>query len=209
MGTEIEEYNHKYSWGVSFDIEDNPHICGVIEDYENLPKMLNECCKQYIEKKGRGIEREKIRPQIKDILIDLHTMLSNYGDNIIAHIEIGEPLRYELLGLDIERCNKIFRECQSIHIDKNIIHYGIALFGAMLKAFYLYLDTKFLPNDFRNTCKQMGINDYYSLAETVADMWEDSPPRIDVRVTIGIMGLAREMNKEGLPVFICQNPVIF
>lgn len=200
--TELEK-DGKYSWGVrmNLDLDPEPFTCGIVEDYINLPIFVNCYCNSYIKRKGRSKERELIRPMVKEILIDLYDLLGGYGNHIVAHILEGLPLKYELLGLELERCQYIFRQCELTHMDKEIIHCDYALFGAMLKEFYLSVNKNFLPNDFRDACKYLGRNkvetDYYSLGEMITTLWENVPRKSPSKVFIGLDSMCHNPQVRG------------
>lgn len=177
-------------WGCILSLDNDVIVPIVEEHYSNLPKIINDFCKLYIQRKGRGKERELIRPMVKDILLDLSDLLSDYGDKVVNHLRDGKPLDYELAGLNVEQCKYIFRQCRSLHLDKEIIHCDYALFGAMLKEFYLSVNNNFLPHDFRDAVKRLGrskaLNDYYSLGELMMDIWENEPRKDASRVFLGM-----------------------
>lgn len=217
MTKELEfEKDGKYFWGALFSTDtddETTSIAGIIGDYNNLPRMLNKYCQDYIKQKGRGVEQVKIRPQIKDILLDVYDLLADYGNQVVGHIREGKPLRYELLGLDLEECKKILRECRSVNLETDEIKCEVALFGTILKSFYLNLDTKFLPNDLRDTCKYLSksitLNDDYSLGKLMISLWENHPRSEINRVFVGLEKLANQIEKSGKTLFVGEKPCIF
>lgn len=184
------ETDGRFAWGAFFTGYDgNLCLVAIINDFHHLPRMLNYYCREYVEHKGRRVERDKIRPQIKEILIDLYGVLNEYGENIFNYFKYKQLLNFGLLELGINKCEYIFRECKSVHPESEI-NYGIALFGYLLKSFYLNMDSQFLPSEVIDTCKYMGesriLTDYYTLAEVITGLWKNTPHSEETRVFVGL-----------------------
>ena len=198
------ETDGRFAWGAFFTGYDgNLCLVAIINDFHHLPRMLNYYCREYVEHKGRRVERDKIRPQIKEILIDLYGVLNEYGENIFNYFKYKQLLNFGLLELGINKCEYIFRECRSVHPESEI-NYGIALFGYLLRSFYLYMDSQFLPSEVRDTCQYMGeniIKDYYSLAKVIVGLWKNTPISEETRVFIGLKEILRKAEEQGCKMF--------